>query len=159
MEGISRQMKDKKVSEKSHIVGDSLLWWNNLLGRWGESCGEHCFDFSKAFDSITQNILVDKLESSGLDRWTRRQMENCLNFCDQKWCLMVRSQTGNHSWVEFLRSQYWVQHYPKFLQTIWINKFKRTLAKTADDIKLGKSHHIDIPQLAGRLGQQELQGI
>ena len=40
-----------------------------------------------------------------------------------------------------------------------MNKFKCTLAKAADDTKLGKIHYRDRPQLAGRLGQQELHEI
>lgn len=58
MEGVSRQMNDKKVTDKSHTVGDET------------SClvdEERVVDFSEAFDNISRNILVDKLSSYGLD--------------------------------------------------------------------------------------------
>ena len=36
-------------------------------------------DFSKAFDTVSHNILTGKLRKSGLDEWTVRWIENWLN--------------------------------------------------------------------------------
>ncbi|GAB0204550.1 mitochondrial enolase superfamily member 1 [Grus japonensis] len=36
-------------------------------------------DFSKAFDTVSHNILVSKLRKCGLDEWTVRWVENWLN--------------------------------------------------------------------------------
>ncbi|GAB0207394.1 mitochondrial enolase superfamily member 1 [Grus japonensis] len=36
-------------------------------------------DFSKAFDTISHNILISKLRKCGLDEWTVRWVENWLN--------------------------------------------------------------------------------
>jgi len=36
-------------------------------------------DFSKAFDTVSHNILIDKLRKCGVDEWTVRWIENWLN--------------------------------------------------------------------------------
>ena len=36
-------------------------------------------DFTKAFDTISHNILIGKLRKCGLDDWTVRWIENWLN--------------------------------------------------------------------------------
>ena len=36
------------------------------------------FDFSRAFDTVSHNILVDKLRKCGIDEWTVRWIENLL---------------------------------------------------------------------------------
>jgi len=36
-------------------------------------------DFSKAFDAVSRNILINKLRKSGIDDWTVRWIENWLN--------------------------------------------------------------------------------
>ena len=35
-------------------------------------------DFSKAFDTVSQNILIDKLRKCGIDEWTVKWIENWL---------------------------------------------------------------------------------
>ena len=36
-------------------------------------------DFSKAFDTVSHNILLEKLRNCGLDEWSVRWIENWLN--------------------------------------------------------------------------------
>jgi len=36
-------------------------------------------NFSKAFDTVSHNILIDKLRKCGLDEWSVRWIENWLN--------------------------------------------------------------------------------
>jgi len=36
-------------------------------------------DFSKAFDTVSHKIFIDKLRKYGLDEWTARWIENWLN--------------------------------------------------------------------------------
>lgn len=39
-----------------------------------------CFDFSEAFDTVSHNILLDKLVKCGLDKWTAKWSENWLKY-------------------------------------------------------------------------------
>jgi len=41
--------------------------------------GVVCLDFSKAFDTVSHNILLGKLRKCGLDEWSVRWIENWLN--------------------------------------------------------------------------------
>ena len=38
-----------------------------------------CLDFSKAFDTVSHNVLLQKLRKCGLDEWSVRWIENWLN--------------------------------------------------------------------------------
>ena len=44
----------------------------------GRPVGVVYFDFSKAFDTVCQNILVGKLRKCGVNEWTERWIENWL---------------------------------------------------------------------------------
>jgi len=44
----------------------------------GRAVGVVCLDFSKAFGSVSYNILIDKLVRYGVDKWTVRWTENWL---------------------------------------------------------------------------------
>lgn len=37
------------------------------------------FDFSKAFDAVSWNIIIDKLKKYGLDNWAVKWIENWQN--------------------------------------------------------------------------------
>jgi len=41
-------------------------------------------DFSKAFDTVSHNILVMKLRKCGIDEWTVRWIEKCLTGSAQR---------------------------------------------------------------------------
>jgi len=59
---------------------DSFLQWH--MTGWveeGRAVDVVYLDFSKAFDTVSYNILVGKLKKCGLDEWTVRWMENWLN--------------------------------------------------------------------------------
>ena len=51
-------------------------------------------DFSKAFDTVSHNILIDKLTKYKLDKWTVRWTENWLNCQTQ----MVVIRSIKSSW-------------------------------------------------------------
>lgn len=38
-----------------------------------------CIDFSNVFDVIFHDIIIDKLTTYGLDKWTVKYIENLLN--------------------------------------------------------------------------------
>ena len=41
-------------------------------------------NFSKAFDTVSRNILIGRLRKCGLDEWTVRWIENWLNSTAQR---------------------------------------------------------------------------
>ena len=51
---------------------DGMTGW----GDEGRAVDVVYLDFSKAFDSVSQNILTDRLRKCGLDEWTERWIEN-----------------------------------------------------------------------------------
>ncbi|KAK4825794.1 hypothetical protein QYF61_002378, partial [Mycteria americana] len=54
-------------------------------------------DFRKAFNSVSHNILIDKLTKYGLDKWTMRWTENWLN-CQAQGGLISSTKSN---WVKF----------------------------------------------------------
>ena len=58
--------------------------------------GEHVvyLDFSKAFDTISHNILLGKFRKYGLDEWTVRWIKNRLNGRTQR----VVISSADSSW-------------------------------------------------------------
>uniref|UniRef100_A0A8B9PSC8 MHC class I antigen n=1 Tax=Apteryx owenii TaxID=8824 RepID=A0A8B9PSC8_APTOW len=51
----------------------------SVWGDEGRAVAVVCLDFSKAFDTVSHNILLGKLRKSGLDEWTVRWLETWLN--------------------------------------------------------------------------------
>ena len=57
------------------IAHDGMTGWVDE----GRAVDVVYLDFSKAFDTVTHNILIRKLGKRGLDEWTVRWIENWLN--------------------------------------------------------------------------------
>ncbi|GAB0206011.1 mitochondrial enolase superfamily member 1 [Grus japonensis] len=86
---ISKQVEEKKVirsGQHRFTKGKSCL--TNLIafcdGMTGWVDERRAVDvvylnFSKAFDTISHNILISKLRKCGLGEWTVRWVENWLN--------------------------------------------------------------------------------
>jgi len=83
---MSKHVGEKKVirsSQHEFSKGKSCL--TNLIAcydgmtHWldeGRAVDVVCLDFSKAFDTVSHNILLGKLSKCGLDEWSVRWIEN-----------------------------------------------------------------------------------
>ncbi|GAB0186537.1 mitochondrial enolase superfamily member 1 [Grus japonensis] len=86
---INKHVEEKKVirsGQHGFTKGKSCL--TNLIAfydgmtSWvdeGRAVDVVYLDFSKAFDTMSHNILISKLRKCGLDEWTVRWVENWLN--------------------------------------------------------------------------------
>jgi len=62
-------------------VTNLIAFYDGLAG-WvseGTAVDVAYLDFSKAFDTVSHNILLAKLRKCGLDEWSVRWIENWLN--------------------------------------------------------------------------------
>jgi len=89
LDAIIKQVEEKKVirsSQHGFTKGKSRLtnliaFYNGMTG-WvdeGRAVDVVYLDFSKAFDTVSHNILIGKFRKCGLDEWTVRWIENWLN--------------------------------------------------------------------------------
>ncbi|GAB0210022.1 mitochondrial enolase superfamily member 1 [Grus japonensis] len=85
---INKHVEEKKVigsGQHGFTKGKSCL--TNLIAFYDDMTGwvdkgravDVYLDFSKAFDTVSHNILIGKLRKCGLDEWTVRWVENWLN--------------------------------------------------------------------------------
>ncbi|KAJ7410615.1 RNA-directed DNA polymerase from mobile element jockey-like protein [Pitangus sulphuratus] len=104
LEAISILIKDKKVirsSQHGFTKGNScltkLIAFYNETVTWvdeGRAVGSVYLDFNKAFNTVSQNILIGTLRKCELDEWTVGWIENWLNGRSQR---VMISGTGS-SW-------------------------------------------------------------
>ena len=66
-------------------------------------------DFSKAFDTVSHNILTGKLRKFGLDEWMLRWIENWLNGRTQRVGISGTESSGRPVTSGVLQGQYWAQ--------------------------------------------------
>jgi len=89
LEAIIKQVEEKKVIRSSqHGFTKGKLCLTNLtasyngITRWIDeerAVDVVYLDFSKAFDTVSHNILLGKLRKCGLDEWSVKWIENWLN--------------------------------------------------------------------------------
>jgi len=89
LEVIIKQVEEKKVirsSQHGFTKGKScltnLIAFDDDMTNWvdeGRAVDVVYLDFSKAFNTISHNILLGKLRKCGLDEWLVKWIENWLN--------------------------------------------------------------------------------
>jgi len=86
---IIKQAEEKKVIRNSQRgfteaklgLTNLIVFYDGMTGWVGEGRAVDIIyvDFSKAFDTVSHNILLGKLRKCGLDEWSVRWIENWLN--------------------------------------------------------------------------------
>lgn len=69
------------LTEGKSCLTDLIAFCGGMTG-WvneGRAADAVYLDFSKVFDAISHNILIDELRKCGLDEWTVRWIENWLD--------------------------------------------------------------------------------
>jgi len=116
---ICKQVEEKKVIRSSqHGFTEAKSCLTNLIAFYdgktgwvdeGRAMDVVYLDFSKAFDTVSHNILTGKLRKFGLDEWMLRWIENWLNGRTQRVGISGTESSGRPVTSGVLQGQYWAQ--------------------------------------------------
>ncbi|PKU45212.1 spindle and hypothetical protein [Limosa lapponica baueri] len=119
MDVISKHGEAKKVIRSGrHVFTKGKSCLTNLIafcdGMTGWVDEERAvdiarLDFSKAFDTVSHSILIDKFRKCGLDEWTERWIENWLNGRAQRVVISAAQSSWRPVASGAPQCQYWVQ--------------------------------------------------
>jgi len=118
---VIRSSQHEFIKEKSCLT-NLIAFYDGVTG-WvdeGRAVDVVYFDFSKASDTVSHNILLGKLRKFGLHEWTVRWTENWLNGRTQRVVISGAESSWRPVTGGVVRDQYWAQPCSTYSSMNWM---------------------------------------